>query len=112
MKVAETTKKKNIQKAPRRSSSVNVLNTLIRPRVTEKASFKGGEGVYVFEIDPRATKKDVSRAVEKVYSVKPLKVLITHIPSKRVFVRGVRGVKKGGEKAYVYLRKGDKIEVL
>jgi ribosomal protein L23 len=35
---------------------------------------------------------------------------MVNIPKKNVFVRGKWGTKGGGKKAYVYLKKGDKIE--
>jgi len=44
--------------------------------------------------------------------VKPEKVRVAAIPAKKVFVRGKKGVKSGGKKAYVYLKKGDKIELI
>lgn len=103
----KTTKRMNTRKL-----SMGIGDVLIRPRVTEKASVKGGEHIYVFEIAPRAHKGDVFNAIEKVYSVRPRKVRIARIPPKRVFVRGIRGVKSGGKKAYVHLKAGDKIEIL
>ena len=42
----------------------------------------------------------------------PTRVNIAKIPSKRTLSRGKRGVKKGGKKAYVYLKEGDKIELI
>ncbi len=59
-----------------------------------------------------AGKAQVSKAVSEIYKVEPVKVNIVKNPSKRVFVRGKKGVKSGVKKAYVYLKKGDKIEVI
>jgi ribosomal protein L23 len=61
---------------------------------------------------PSATKKSISASIHDAYGVKPEKVHVATLPSKRVFVRGKRGIKRGGKKAYVYLKKGDKIEVM
>jgi ribosomal protein L23 len=44
------------------------------------------------------------------YNVTPIKIAIAKTPSKAVFVRGRKGVKNGVKKAYVSLKKGDKIE--
>ena len=42
-----------------------------RPILTEKSTFAMNErGQYAFEVDPRATKVDVKRAVEELYKVK------------------------------------------
>ena len=87
---------------------------LRRPRITEKATFAAEKGVYVFEIDPRAGKQDVIDAVEAFYKVKPRQIRIAQIPEKKKQsqLRRTKGVRSGGKKAYVYLKKGDTIEVL
>jgi len=85
---------------------------LLRPRVTEKASMKVEEGVYVFEVASKANAGQVASAVKELYKVTPVKVNMVKIPKKQVFVRGKWGIKKGGKKAYVFLKKGDKIEVI
>ena len=88
-------------------------NVLLRPRITEKAALGADKSnVYVFEVAKNATKKSISASVHDVYGVKPKKVHVAVIPSKQVFVRGKRGVKSGGKKAYVYLKAGDKIELM
>ncbi|MFZ2484406.1 MAG: 50S ribosomal protein L23 [Minisyncoccia bacterium] len=88
-------------------------NVLLRPRITEKAVVGADKaGVYVFEVAKDSTKKSISASVHEVYGVTPVKVRVTMIPSRRVIVRGKRGVKSGGKKAYVYLKKGDKIELI
>lgn len=85
---------------------------IIRPRVTEKATTVAEGGIYVFEIEKGTTKREVAKAIEELYKVKPIKVGIVKIPRKQVFVRGKKGFKAGGKKAYVYLKKGDKIEII
>ncbi|MDP3874926.1 MAG: 50S ribosomal protein L23 [bacterium] len=88
-------------------------NVLLRPRITEKAALGADKSnVYIFEVSPSATKKSISASVRDAYGVKPEKVRVATIPSKQVFIRGKRGVKSGGKKAYVYLKKGDKIELI
>ncbi|MFQ5661734.1 MAG: 50S ribosomal protein L23 [Candidatus Paceibacteria bacterium] len=87
---------------------------LIKPRITEKATMTAESGVYVFEVNPDATKKQIGDAVKKYYNVTPVKVNTAVIPSKKVSsrLRGHFGIKKGGKKAYVHLKKGDKIEIV
>ena len=85
---------------------------LLGTRVTEKASFLAEkQNVYTFLVSSEASKGSVEDAVAKLYNVHPLKVRLVSIPSKRVFVRGKRGVKSGGRKAYVYLKQGEKIDI-
>lgn len=83
---------------------------LLRPRITEKASFVMESNVHTFEVASNATKKQVTEAIKAFYKVMPLKINIVKNPKKEVFVRGKKGIKAGVKKAYVYLKKGDKIE--
>lgn len=88
-------------------------NKIIRPRVTEKATLLAEQGgVYVFEIEKDANKKTIATAINNLYKVSPVKINIVKIPRKQVFVRGKKGFKAGGKKAYVYLKKGEKIEII
>ena len=85
-------------------------DVLIKPRVTEKASYVLEKNVYTFLIEETANKKQVAEAIRAYYKVVPEKINIVRNPSKNVFMRGKRGVKQGVKKAYVYLKSGDKIE--
>lgn len=84
---------------------------LRQARITEKASLVSEKGVYVFEVADWANKKEISAAVKKFYGVTPASINVARIPAKKVFRRGHRGVKSGGKKAYIELKKGDKIEL-
>ena len=106
-------------KAPKKKASGmeywrDLESVLLNPRVTEKATIESESGVYVFDIATRATKRDVLDAVEKIYKVVPRKVRVAAIPHKKVRSRSSNrtGVKAGGKKAYVYLKKGDAIEIV
>ena len=93
--------------------NLKAKNVLLRPRITEKAAIHADKSnVYVFEVTPDATKPAIAASVRAAYKVTPVKVRVANIPDKAVFVRGKRGVKTGGKKAYVHLKKGDKIELL
>jgi len=83
---------------------------LLKPRITEKANRLAESNVHAFEIAPSANKRDVSVAIKIFYKVMPMKVTIVKNPSKNVLIRGKKGKKAGVKKAYVYLKKGDKIE--
>lgn len=83
---------------------------LLRPRITEKANMVSERNVHTFEVASSATKKDVGEAVKAFYKVSPVKINMVKNPAKTVFVRGRKGVKAGVKKAYVYLRKSDKLE--
>ena len=90
----------------------NLSNILMRPHITEKATVSSEKSVYVFEVDPKSTKGEIEKAFVEKYKTNPVKVSTVTIPAKNVFVRGKRGKKSGYKKAYVYLKKGEKIEVI
>ncbi len=93
--------------------TVQKQSVLLRPRITEKAVIGADKnGVYVFEVAKDATKTQIAASVKAAYKVTPVKVRTAQIATKAVFVRGKHGTKSGGKKAYVYLKKGDKIELI
>jgi len=83
---------------------------LKNPRITEKASINFDNNVYTFQVSSRANKAEIKKAVFQMYKVKPIRVNILPIPHKTVKAKGKIGSNGGGKKAYVYLKKGDKIE--
>lgn len=105
----ENSDKKSVQVS---SSLKKDLTWVIKkPRITEKAAIMAGDSnIYTFNIHQDANKKLVSEAIKMIYKVSPLKIRVSMIPTKIVRRKGGIGTKKGGKKAYVYLKKGDKIE--
>jgi len=85
-------------------------NVIIRPRITEKATLLTESNVHAFEVAPSATKKEVAETIKAFYKVVPIKISIVKNPAKKLFIRGKKGGKAGVKKAYVYLKKGDKLE--
>ncbi len=112
-KKEESSEKKDVVKSvPQFKGEATVdFSTLIRPRITEKASDVSAQNVYVFNVSPRATKLSIKRAVVNQYKVTPTKIGIVTVPRKRKVIRGRRGLTGGGKKAYIYLKKGDVIEI-
>ncbi len=86
-----------------------MTNIIKNPRVTEKVSNLMERNVYTFDVVTSANKTQVAKAIFTLYKVKPVKVNILKVKEKQVFMRGKEGVKKGGKKALVYLKKEDKI---
>ena len=85
---------------------------LLRPRITEKATFIAEFGAYVFDVATGANKREIAEAVRAVYSVSPAHVRVLAVAEKKKMVRGRPGRRPGGKKAYVFLTKGEKIESL
>ncbi len=80
-------------------------------RVTEKAALAAEKGAYTFNVEDGANKSEIKKAIKYIYGVTPERVAITLIKEKKVVRRGKIGTKKGGKKAVVYLKKGDKITI-
>jgi large subunit ribosomal protein L23 len=86
------------------------IQIIKNPRITEKASFASGQNVYTFDIAQSANKTEIKKAVFALYKVHPTKVNVLTIPRKNIMSKGKVGTRGGGRKAFVYLKKGDKIE--
>ena len=82
------------------------------PRITEKASFSQEQNVYTFDISASSNKTEIKKAIFKLFKVKPVKVNVLSVPKKNIISKGKKGTRGGGRKALVYLRKGDKIEII
>ena len=91
---------------------------IIRPVITEKSNDEMQAGKYTFEVNKKATKVDVAKAVEKLFEVKVLNVNTMLVKGKTKRVRYVEGKTPDWKKAIVtidinpadktYLGKGGK----
>jgi large subunit ribosomal protein L23 len=87
------------------------IQIIKNPRVTEKGSYALEQNVYVFDVVKNANKTEIKKAVFALYKVNPVKVNVLPVTKKKVVSRrGKEGTRGGGRKAFVYLKKGDKIE--
>jgi large subunit ribosomal protein L23 len=86
---------------------------ILSPRITEKGAYLAEGGVYVFNVAQDANKVEVAQAIRTVFKVTPRMIRFAAIPSKQVWTRGTNrwGKTGSGKKAYVYLKKGDTIEI-
>ena len=89
-----------------------IKNPIKKARITEKGSLKAEQNVYTFDVAPNANKTEIKKAIFSLYKVRPLRVNILPVPKRRIAYKGRRAVKGGGKKAFVYLKKGDKIEFI
>lgn len=87
---------------------------LLSPRITEKGAYLSEGGVYVFNVAMDANKHQIMDAIKSVYKVTPRLVRVAAVTKKKVFTRGTNrwGQTAGGKKAYVYLKKGETIEIV
>ena len=87
---------------------------IIEPRVTEKAVRQNDKQVYTFIVRGDATKYTVADAVRALFKVTPVKVNIVNKTARQFMSRskGRTLHEKGMKKAYVYLKKGDRIDLV
>lgn len=85
-----------------------------KPHITEKASMLSAMAgpAYVFQVEPELNKIELKKIITEIYKVTPVKINIVNLPSKKVFIRGKRGIKSGMKKAIVYLKKGEKMNLV
>jgi len=91
--------------------SAQPLFTIV-PHVTEKANFHAEKlNSYTFKVNGNSNKKSIAKAIQTKYKVMPTKVRIVNTAPRNVSYRGRPVTKSGFKKAYVTLKKGDKIEI-
>ena len=90
------------------NSAYTTIVTLVR---TEKGISLEPERKYLFEVDRKANKIQIKKAIEEVYKVKVQNVNSLIMPAKRKRVRQEFGLTSLWKKAVVTLKEGQKIEV-
>lgn len=86
-------------------------NVIRGPVITEKASRQmEGQGKYSFEVDRRANKLEIKKAVETAFKVAVTGVNVVSMRGKMRRVRWQPGKTPDWKKAIVTVKKGDKIE--
>ncbi len=83
---------------------------IVRPIITEKSTWlKEKHREVCFEVDPRANKAEVKKAVEKLFKIKVEKVRLHKVRGKMRRVGRNEGKRKDWKKAYVKLKEGEKM---
>jgi len=86
---------------------------IIRPVVSEKSYGLLDAGVYTFVVDPRASKIEISQAVETIFNVQVAKVNTLNRKGKRKRNRksGTFGKRPDTKRAIVTLASGGRIDL-
>ncbi len=88
---------------------MDLYDVIKKPIVTEKAEALRRNNCYVFEVQLDANKVQVARAIKQIFGVTPEKVNIVNRRAKEKRNRRGAGYTGRKKKAYVYLKKNDKI---
>ena len=80
-----------------------------RPLITEKSTLQREvSNLLTFEVDPKANKIDVKRAVEELFKVKVAEVRLPNVRGKFKRLGRNVGKRRDWRKAYVRLKAGEK----
>ncbi|MBI4282221.1 MAG: 50S ribosomal protein L23 [Chloroflexi bacterium] len=91
---------------------MHVFEVLRRPLITEKSTIlQDGQNKYAFEVDSRANKAQVKRAVEESFGVKVVDVNMLTVKGKMKRFGRRLAQEPSWKKAVVSLRTGDKIQI-
>lgn len=84
---------------------------IIEPIVTEKSTVvRETLNAYSFRVKPSATKQQIAKAVEEVFSVTVLAVHTIRMEGKLKRMGRFAGRRSSWKKAVVTLKKGDKVD--
>ncbi len=94
------------------SAPVAANSVILGAHITEKANMQHEKNnVYTFKVAETATKHAVAHAIKRDHKVTPTDVRFVTMPGKTIVYRGRYAFKSGFKKAYVSLKKGDKIDL-
>ena len=88
-----------------------IMSVLRAPHISEKSARLQEHNQYVFEISKDASKADVKKAVEDLFSVKVDSVNVVNTKGKSRSFRFRSGARSSKRKAYVRLAEGHTIDV-
>jgi large subunit ribosomal protein L23 len=89
-----------------------LMQVLLGPHVSEKATGLAEGGQVVFKVRGDATKTDIRQAVELLFEVKVQRVSVVRIPAKTKRFGQRAGARQAWKKAYVRLAPGQDINFM
>ena len=91
----------------------DIRSIIKRPLITEKiTAMRETQNRYGFEVDKRATKHEIKRAVESIFKVKVEEVTTMNIRGKVKRLGRSQGQRPDWKKAIVTLAKDQKIDIV
>ena len=90
---------------------INLLDSIISPTITEKATSLSEYNKVVFKVHNTATKNTIKKNIEKIFKVNVIKINTINIKGKTKLIRNRKAFKSGYKKAIVTLKKGQKIDL-
>jgi len=88
-----------------------MIAVTLKPVITEKSMNLASKGTYMFDVNARANKPLVAKAVKEQFKVDVIQVRIAITKGKIKKLKGVEGQRKDNKRAFVTLKKGQTIPV-
>ena len=89
----------------------NLLDTIVSPTITEKATTLSEFNKIVFKVYKGANKKSIKKSIEKIFKVNVIKINTINLKGKTKLVKGKKSSRPGYKKAIVTLKKGQSIDL-
>ncbi len=89
-----------------------IYKVLLGPHVSEKSSMGAEHNQVCFKVAPDASKPEIKKAVEQLFSVNVQGVQTVNIKGKTKLTRNGLGKRKDIRKAYVTLAEGQDIDFM
>ena len=89
----------------------NLLDTIVSPAVTEKATSLSEFNKMVFKVHKGANKNSIKKSIEKIFKVNVIKINTINLKGKTKLVRGKKSSRHAYKKAIVTLKKGQSIDL-
>ena len=88
-----------------------VLDTIVSPTITEKATSLSEFNKTVFRVHKGASKNSIKKSIEKIFKVSVIKINTINLKGKTKLVKGKKSSRPGYKKAIVTLKKGQSIDL-
>ena len=89
----------------------NLLDTIVSPVITEKATTLSEFNKMVFKVHKGASKNSIKKSIEKIFKVNVIKINTINLRGKTKLVKGKKSSRPGYKKAIVTLKKGQSIDL-
>ena len=88
-----------------------LMKILLSPLVSEKSTtIADANGQFTFRVKTDATKREIARAVEKLFDVEVERVQVVNVKGKKKRFGAIQGRRSDWKKAYVRLKSGNEID--
>ena len=89
----------------------NLLDTIVSPVITEKATALSEFNKIVFRVHKSASKNSIKKSIEKIFKVNVIKINTINLKGRTKMVKGKKSSRPGYKKAIVTLKKGQSIDL-